>query len=232
MKALILGDVHGNWDAADRTISTARYEHPDITHIFQVGDLGDGWPWKGKIERWDPQTSDRLPIHWCDGNHDNHDLLEQGDLNPRLIYQPRGSVLEIHGYRILWVGGATSIDRGRRKPHVSWWPQEGLSHGDVERALNVEGTIDAVISHDRPQSGPVPEGFNVLPDGEADRKGLQAILEHHQPRFWFHGHYHYALSGCVGNTEIYTCPAIGPTTSTPYREDYIIWDGIAAFPSW
>jgi len=222
MKALILGDIHGEFDAADEVIRIAVEAHPDITHIFQVGDLGDGWPGS---ERWNPKTT--LPIHWLDGNHENHDLLEVEDFNPRLTYQPRGSLLEIDGYRLLWLGGATSIDKAHRTPHVSWWPQESIKRRDVEMALSHSGTIDAVLSHDRPEIAPTPKDFHLLPDGLSDRMALQAIHDEFQPRFWAYGHYHYAFHDHAEGTEFVTCPAIDMM-----HQDYMIWDGVDMTFSW
>lgn len=236
MKALILGDVHGEWTAADNTIQKARGANPDIDVIIQAGDLGDGWPFHGGICRWRPRTADDIPIHWCAGNHDNYDLIDSGELNKRLIYQERGSVLEIDGFRILFIGGATSIDRRRRMPHVSWWPQEAITHADVERALSVGGSVDAVISHDRPDCFPWPNHIRSekLTEGLSDRRALEAVWEHHRPRFWFHGHWHWKQIGMYEGTEFYSLPNIGGDYNRPsyYGTDYVTWDGVFVNPSW
>src|SRR6185436_2239841 len=137
MKVLILGDVHGVWGDLNIVINAALQQHPDITHLIQVGDFGYAWP-GGKPFKFSKSFMDdctyekarSLPFYWIDGNHENHDQLEkdQGAYQPRMIYMPRGSVTDMlddddTDKRAMFFGGASSIDKAHRIQGKSWWPQ-------------------------------------------------------------------------------------------------------------
>jgi predicted phosphodiesterase len=82
MKLIILGDIHGHWDGANATVHSALNEHPDAKAVVSLGDLGDGWPIRGGFNRWKPDFD--LPIYVVDGNHENFDAIEAGNINPKL----------------------------------------------------------------------------------------------------------------------------------------------------
>jgi predicted phosphodiesterase len=225
MKALILGDIHADWGNANDVIEAMEKKHPDLTHIFQVGDLGDGWDChKPEHRHWEPKT--KLPIHWLDGNHDQHEKLRTTGStgNPRLIYQPRGSILELDGFRIMFFGGASSIDRAQRKQGVTWWPEERIEHGQIVDALQKgfeAGPIDCILSHDFPTGIPYFEAKRSMykfDDGEADRDALEALLTQFKPRWWFFGHHHDFHCGQKGNMFWACAPIIDAVTC-------LIWDG-------
>lgn len=235
MKILILGDVHGQWKAANKLIKRGLKDHPDITHIVQVGDLADHWP-KGKAgwTRWNVEQATSLPVHWLDGNHDNHDELEENGRtpNPYLIYQPRGSVLEIDGYRMMFMGGASSIDKDDRLADMKqgtrkiWWDQESITHKQFEVAMAVEGPLHAIFSHDKPDC--IETSFQAFRFGMSDRLALQGLLEHFRPPFWFWGHYHAPENGVHEGTQWVQCPEVSPK----YQPRYTVWDGEKIELSW
>ena len=213
MKCLILGDIHGDWFAADKVIHYATNAHKDITHIIQVGDFGYGFP---GTNPWEPKTS--LPIHWLRGNHDNIELLnaEEFDWGPNLIYQKDNSLLTIDGYNLLFMGGATSIDKAYRTPGRSWWPEETVNMAAVRAAIERPEKIDCVFSHDTCHDFKYIE--HTLPDGVGDRQALQVLHDYLKPKFWFHGHWHDFKMGKKRNT-IWACaPIITDKT-------YLLWDG-------
>lgn len=236
MKILILGDVHGEFQSANKLIRKVCRRHPGITHIVQVGDLGDHWP-KSRprsYTRWNPDTN--LPIHWLDGNHDNHGELQKHGKTPnrKLIYQPRGSVLEIDGYRMMFFGGGTSIDRDYRLKQMSmgsptiWWREETITREEFERALAQEGPIHAVFSHERPDNFPFDISPLPIDFGRSDRIALGGIWERFRPSFWFFGHYHHAAHGTYEGTEWTLCPMVG--MDGPMK--FVIWDGEKVERSW
>ncbi len=213
MKCLILGDIHGDWFAADNVICAATKRHKDITHIIQVGDFGFGFP---KTIPWKPKTS--LPIHWIRGNHDNIELLNSEGCNwaSNLIYQPDNSLLTIEGRNLLFMGGATSIDKAYRTPGLSWWPDEIVNSAAIRAAIERPERIDCVFSHDTCQEFKYIE--NTLPDGVGDRQALQALHAYLRPKFWFHGHWHDFKMGQYGKTLWACAPII-------VDKMYLIWDG-------
>jgi len=240
MKFLILGDVHGYWTAMNVTIAKAIRQHPDITHIVQVGDLGYGWPrsepFKASRAYFDDEAmaiynaAEKL---WIDGNHENHDRIdgERGygvyvqrpeKWMPDWTYMPRGSVLEVDGYRVMFFGGAASVDKHTRIEGVSWWPQENITYSQVAETLEKEnGKIDALFSHEHaariPYSDEHHKSEHAISKG--NRAMLDVIVETYQPEFCFFGHHHYGDCGIVDGMEWYCCPIIE-------RHTYTIWTGV------
>lgn len=240
MKLLIIGDIHGEWYVANKLIKRACERHADITAIVQLGDLGDHWPKQRprSYTRWNPDTD--LPVHWLDGNHDNHNELSINGKtpNPKLIYQPRGSVLEIDGYRMMFFGGATSSDKDYRHKFMAipgnptiWWPEESITRKQYNYALAQDGPIHAMFSHDRPDcfetsfSEPKDELWRI---GLSDRRALEGVWTKFRPQFCFWGHYHERESGYHDGTEWVQLPNVAPAQPM----DYVIWDGKKVERSW
>jgi predicted phosphodiesterase len=242
MKILLLGDTHGCWQAANKTIGRAMAAHAGITHIFQVGDFGLFWPRK-KRGRSTYNPVGGVPFHFIDGNHDVHPMLREWDKHPHhknLIYQPRGSVLEIDGCRILFIGGATSVDRSRRQAKMAlghrevWWEEEIIGRADFETAMSHEGKIDCIVSHDRPDCFKHPfTGHNIDKEryGLSDRTALEGIWQKYKPNWHFFGHYHDGFHGQEENTYWQVCPMIG-VYGNRYPYSYTIWDGSSVKRHW
>jgi hypothetical protein len=123
---LVVGDLHGNHQAARRAFVTAKRRKADV--IFQVGDFGywphaDGGAFVLACAEYAEMVG--IDLYWVDGNHENHPMLnnliagllkEGGHEDPikidnGIFYVPRGCVLEWCGRRLLGLGGAYSIDK-------------------------------------------------------------------------------------------------------------------------
>ena len=226
IKILLQGDTHGNKAAILGAFSAAEKSGAEL--VVVVGDFGYGWdgtyangsPWLYFVSK---QTKNyNVPLMWLDGNHENFDLLEaegafgaEGtkDVAPGVTYVPRGMVLTLGSSNVLFMGGAYSVDKPRRTPHVSWWPQEEITGADFERmAQNVEYTdrpVDIVLTHDAPDvafraalrlAASSDEDMEHLvwkndqsfPGAKPNRMTLQAIYDFLKPKpaLWVHGHYH------------------------------------------
>ena len=211
MKLIILGDVHGDWVNANRTVKNALEIHPDAKAVIQLGDLGDGWPTKKGLNRW-PVNFD-LPIYVVDGNHENFDAIERGDTNPRLKWMPRGSIMELGDNHAMFMGGATSPDKNSRTIGVDWWPQETIRQRDVDNALNPPADkIDILFAHERASIFPVPSSWK-LPmfegsPGKSDREALSLICNVWKPVWYFHGHWHFCDYQLINHTNVVACPLI------------------------
>jgi len=197
--------------------------------VLQTGDFGY-WPhhhgkrdMNGRGTVWSqygiknavPGIKDGLvKIYWCDGNHENHDALdyleEQNPGRPFILvmegvyYAPFGSVLDLlDGTRVMFCGGADSIDKFWRVPGESWWSQEAIDHKDMARLPNqadpVRGRIDWIISHTCPSSfklGKLGEGAK---EKDVSKGYLDQIFTAFKPKRWWFGHYHSYLQGCHKN---------------------------------
>jgi Icc-related predicted phosphoesterase len=156
---LLLGDIHGN-------VGTLRYAiekavECGATALIQVGDFGlfpKGGQYTGfyRVCKESP-----IPVYFIEGNHDDCSRWVQytevtrvfDDAN--LFYVPRGTVMEIDGKMIAFMGGAASIDKDiRLRENWHWDKEENISGHEVLRLFeNAENKkIDVLITHDVPIS--------------------------------------------------------------------------------
>jgi len=215
MKILVLGDVHAYWEHMNIVIANALRKHKDICAIVQVGDFGYAMGTKPfKLSRGFYQSDDEhqhahsIPKYWNDGNHENHDLLDQdkGAWQQGWTYQPRGSVITINNRNIMFFGGASSIDKSTRTPGVSWWPQESITMGQTMRALEYNGKLDIVFSHEFPAAFEYDSWKDNF--GMPDRLCLQQIQNKYQPPVWIFGHHHEYQSSKYNETWWACAPCI------------------------
>lgn len=200
-KTLILGDIHGRWGEANDIID--QIDLSQIDQIIQVGDFGF---WPTSLDP-DPYHNSppwvrhfEIPFMWVDGNHEQFEILNNRHLlkGPwkeflnRYEYMPRGTVRD----GILFIGGASSIDKYWRTNHVDWFMEEDISYKDKEAVLkNIEGKdIHTVISHEGPYEFNLE---NICPNrhDDANSRFLDIVLEEVKPKHWFFGHYHIGESG-------------------------------------
>ncbi|BAD58804.1 metallophosphoesterase family protein [Nocardia farcinica] len=211
---VVAGDWHANPTYARKAIKHAA--RTCASHILHVGDFAydmrenhDGSP------NFLDQVQEELDRHgmrlgWVDGNHDNHEVLqalvaEHGHvpipIRSNIFYLPRGYRWTWNGVRFLAMGGAHSVDRPWRRPHIEWWPGETISSADALRACE-GGTADIMICHDVPAGVRIPciEGnpFRFpqaqIDAAELNRRVLRGVVDVVQPRRLFAGHYHCRLT--------------------------------------
>lgn len=210
----IVGDVHANATHMCQVVAYAKQQGADA--ILQVGDFAfdqrenfDGSP--NFLDQVNEACEDwGIPLAWIDGNHDHATRLqalvaEHGHtpipIRPNIYYLPRGFRWEWCGVSFLALGGAHSVDRPWRTPHVEWWPGETISAGDALRACE-GGRADVMITHDVPDGVRIPSiegnpyGFpeRELEAAERNRRVLRSVVDVVQPRRLFAGHYHCRLT--------------------------------------
>jgi len=204
----IAGDWHGDSAVAQQVIY--RSANAGASALFQLGDFGL-WPGPaGKrflraVES--AAASAHINVYWLDGNHDDFDRLEArrraGEpltfFSEHVVHLARGTRWELGGVTFCAVGGATSLDRPTRTPHLSWWPQEELT-GSQCHDITLGGRVDVLLTHDVAHEINVP-GIQhrvytpTWPARELERAWLHrerlgeltAALE---PTHLFHGHFH------------------------------------------
>jgi hypothetical protein len=114
----------------------------------------------------DPEQVPAIPVYAIDGNHEDFRLLKEAtkfgeelacvtEVAPNRFYVPRGTVLELDGKRIAFMGGAASVDKAfRLKNGWHWFEDENITPADVarlERNLNDDYRVDLLITHAPPQ---------------------------------------------------------------------------------
>jgi len=172
MKLLAAGDAHG-----DRGYLRNVYAHAcrvNADRVVLLGDVGLGWSrsqFKGTGGMPECVIVHDLAVLAADtgigalvidGNHENHDWLREQvrarglasdgtcELAVGVAYVPRGTLLELGGARVLFVGGAVSIDRAARTEGYDWFAAEALTPEQVDLAIS-RGAADLVLSHDCPR---------------------------------------------------------------------------------
>ena len=142
---IVIGDVHGELHLLNQVLLNA----PDDATIIQLGDFGF-WPSVVKFYG-DPPKIVR-PILAIGGNHEfepwlSH-LKEPTEIWPNVTFVPRGTVLEIEGRKIGFLGGGDSIDKDYRTPGFDWFPEERVTKDEAARLLGKH--VDVLLTHSPP----------------------------------------------------------------------------------
>jgi Calcineurin-like phosphoesterase len=217
---LFVGDTHGDLKFMELAAAIAA-EHD--AQMVQVGDWGFLWPDFNQlaalsttlIKAGEDVAKPPVRLMFCCGNHDDHPNLRKRlagstfatELAPNVVYQPRGSTYEDdEGTRLLFVGGAPSIDWQDRMPGRSWWKdEEVISESEFAVAMKVEGPIHVLITHDAPD---YPPGFTPKGDSWFCERATRSmdmvrrLCDHHRPVLHVHGHWHHRYSIVRGTTKI------------------------------
>jgi Icc-related predicted phosphoesterase len=165
---LLLGDIHGDWRILHDAIQKA--ELVGAKALIQVGDLcmfrGGRTELGAKL--WDNEKNFRnilersnVPVYFIDGNHDDcdrwlyHTDVTQvfGDIP--FYYIPRGTVIELDGKIIAFMGGASSINKKwSLRDGNHWTPLEDIRQEDIDNLLKnaKDKKIDMFITHIPPHS--------------------------------------------------------------------------------
>jgi hypothetical protein len=202
---IVAGDVHRDFGTFNAMLSSRR---PDI--VLQCGDFGY-WPREplsevyGRMhpdypkDRPAPKVPEGTNVFWCDGNHEDHQELgfrTTDELWPGVWYMSRGSLLDLpDGRRVMFFGGATSVDAHLRVEGVSWFPEERIHYADITR-MDYVGPVDIVISHTCPKEFPI-NGRDTKSGyyNDCSRLALSHILTKYQPSLWYFGHWHKYMTG-------------------------------------
>lgn len=198
MKVLVIGDLHNEFYYLNQIIQV---KEPDL--VICCGDFGY-WP---KLEYLNPLTKIKprnSKVLWIDGNHEDHWSLkerEQDEIVPNVIYMPRGSTYDLDDNRkILFMGGADSIDKNGRIIGVDWFPDEIIKERDLENLPDEK--IDILISHTCPAE--LVEKLRVgYPEKgyEPSNFALSEIWGRYRPELLIFGHWHQFKKGTMDETK-------------------------------
>jgi len=210
MKIYVIGDVHGEWNLLNQFLNKKK---PDI--VLQCGDFGY-WPnfndsyelgnhirdiygnikKKRKWYQCSIKNKD-TKIYFCDGNHEDHwslTKLENNEICSNIFYMKRGSILELPNKRkVLFIGGADSIDKHYRTIGIDWFPEEVISQKDIYNLPDEK--IDIVISHTCPKEFLPELGFDFGKSKDCSCDALSYVLEKYRPKLWYFGHWHINKTG-------------------------------------
>ncbi|MDA4133710.1 MAG: metallophosphoesterase [Thaumarchaeota archaeon] len=230
MRLLIVGDMHGQTTPMRSVFAYAcRVEADQIIQVGDFGYGWERKQYKGgngliecafvrQVEKMVEETG--IPLYWLDGNHENFDMLgyvHEGEetmnvvkstpqpdgtheLRPGVFYIPRGTMLERGEKKILVCGGAASVDKARRSPYISWWPQETIKDEDVAKCL-AAGKADILLTHDLPLEVTVIDrhlepgwGEEAVHSTYFNRVKVSEILKNSGATLMLHGHLHHSYT--------------------------------------
>jgi len=229
---LITGDVHGCWRDLNSLVNK---KSPNI--VLCCGDFG-WWPKENRkpVITWNEGLgisrtkkffnaygvkTGKAKVYWCDGNHEDHEslkqLLKETEVRPvevmdNVFYMERGSVLTLpDGRKVLFIGGAESIDKCDRIAGRDWFPEEIITQRDVYNLPECD--IDIVVSHTCPEEfydGVIEKKSGVYFSQEKlmdpSRIALSVVLDKYKPKQWFFGHFHVGMRGiCKETNTRWTC---------------------------
>jgi predicted phosphodiesterase len=169
-----IGDVHGK-------IGEYLYITDNCDMSIQVGDLGAGFV--------PLPTTLSVKHRNIRGNHDSPQALQS---YPNWI--PDGKVEIIDETKIMFMGGAFSIDRYRRIEGVSWWADEECTIEQFYSFMDIvqKEQPDIIVTHDCPKAI-VNAMFGVRShhyETTRTNQALDAIFQIHRPKMWVFGHHH------------------------------------------
>lgn len=207
----ITGDTHGQNDIS-KLFPVSFPDGKDLTRDDYVIICGDfGGVWYGD-ERDDMRLSfyeeKKYTVLFVDGNHENFEALNRYPVSewnggkvhiirPNIIHLMRGQIFTIEKKTFFTFGGGISIDKCRRMPYVSWWPEEEPSTAEINEAFNnleqINYKVDYVITHAAPESIMRNDLCKIHPMLMVDcatEKLLNEIYQKLDFKMWFCGHYH------------------------------------------
>lgn len=198
MKITFVGDVHGKWFKPNEPNFTDIIEqHKDSDYVFQVGDMGFGFPDTKDLELFLPPN-----VLFIRGNHDNPSVCEM---------QP--NYLGDYGYHdetgIFYLSGADSPDESWRIFGVSHWQNEELDYLTLQKAADMYVTLKPkiVVTHECPCSiGNIAKDFHI--EQNRTSSALDFFFREHKPRYWFFGHHHTPFRKNILGTNFVCVPTL------------------------
>lgn len=219
---VFLGDVH-NYSKIILYCDAIELSDCDL---IQVGDFGvgvDGNDMNRLKELNDYLASKNIMLHVCRGNHDDPSFFDGSfrTMFSNIDLIPDYTIKNIDNKNILFIGGATSVDRKPNKnvtdirnkidgtwtgrtPGVDYWENEKIVFN--EEFLRTAENIDIVVTHSAPsfvqpyiQSG-AEKWFDSDPTLEEELNQERNLLsdvcfilrQKNNIQNWFYGHFHFS----------------------------------------
>ena len=219
MTIFITGDTHG-WNEIRNRFHKHTMPAKQNDTVIVLGDFG--MPWIAKDQKgidariqqvFEKETIDILThkpydILFIDGNHENFDILDKlpiknyngapvGVLADNVYHLLRGQCYTIEDMTLFCMGGATSIDKICRTPHVSWWPQEIPNKQERAQAIKTLKAInyqcDVILTHCPPTNElyRLSTTYDINPIIDEFENWLETeIAQKTTFKSWLYGHMH------------------------------------------
>ncbi len=198
----ITGDTHGDIDYPKLLkLKEKKLSYDD--YLIICGDAGICWSIYDTRRFLSLYNDIGCTILFIDGNHENFDMLNglplveykgalMHQVDEHIFHILRGEILTLEGKTFFCLGGACSIDKMYRTPHISWWPEEEINKHDIDNAIanleKVNNKVDYVLTH-CVDTKTVMKYFYFKRDVCTDQ--LMFIDKVVDYKHWFFGHYHF-----------------------------------------
>lgn len=246
MRILLVGDVHARHEQLAGVLRRAQADF-QIAAAIQVGDFGF---YKDAMARArQRRIRYAVPLHVIDGNHEDHDWLQQalrsgaaGEWREEfnLVYQARPSVARFGDSRAGFMGGALHVDRPQRHSLISRFTNYILPREQEQATalFNLERP-ELIVTHSCPagigvglRGSPHFEhgidrhiraaGFDPGPRDDCGDMELSKLWRglDYRPRAWGFGHFHCAHEASVEGTR-FVC--VSDALDAP-GATFVLWD--------
>jgi len=196
-----IGDVHGYYNQYERLIKTH-------SNTIQVGDMGVGFKKtlsNGEVMFFaNPSHKNMVKsgARFIRGNHDNPNVCKK---HSQYIHD--GTIEDTPLGKMMFIGGAYSIDKEYRTKDYDWWEDEELSYQELSKMIDkyLEVKPDVMVTHDCPES--ILAYIHSHHFGINTRTGqaLDNMFSLHQPKIWVFGHHHKKFHMEIKGTRFYCC---------------------------
>lgn len=198
----ITGDTHGDIDYP-KLLKLKKKNLSYDDYLIICGDAGICWSIYDSRRFLSLYNDIGCTILFIDGNHENFDMLNglplveykgalMHQVDEHIFHILRGEILTLEGKTFFCLGGACSIDKMYRTPHISWWPEEEINKHDIDNAIanleKVNNKVDYVITH-CVDTKTVMKYFYFKRDVCTDQ--LMFIDKVVDYKHWFFAHYHF-----------------------------------------
>jgi predicted phosphodiesterase len=248
----LTGDTHGEQERMEQLLSRMadlpKGEEPN--RLIICGDFGYLFYDQPSENAFLDQVEEKLSdlggeILFCDGNHENFDLLnglpvsqrKGGQVHivrPHILHLMRGQCYTIEGKKFFVFGGASSMDKAYRKSMERahggkkyWWEQERPNDEEYHTAsttLSACGNqVDYIITHTAPKKALFQLSFFPTRDdlelvGYLDWIRAEVTYQH-----WYFGHLHIDEDTFGNMTCLYQqVVPLGETVEQQKKENEII----------
>jgi hypothetical protein len=181
---VLIGDVHGKYTQYKGIIKT----HKDS---IAIGDMGVGFMNReGQYSANPPyDLMVKQNARFIRGNHDN-----PGTCKRHTQWIPDGTIEN----KVMFIGGAYSIDQMYRTENQSWWADEELSTEELNNLVDVAVALKptVMVTHDCPQdiTRDVFLGHSLhkplYPNRTAQAFSSIRQMCHPHIKLWIFGHWH------------------------------------------
>lgn len=207
---MFVGDVHGKYKKLMELIK--RYGISD-SYFIALGDFGVGFYNESHYNTIFNEMNTELDrcnnkIYVLRGNHDNPSYFPSDFGNIKFVEDYAS--IEIEGKKILFLGGACSIDRNERKVNEDYWLDEKFNL-DIKKLETIK--CDIVVSHSAPSNCYPYTNVGLLErckfdqilysDITEERKflniALEILMKNNNITNWYYGHFHHNHVDTINN---------------------------------